>query len=413
MSRSARTVPDSSEVEGFPARASALRLLDAVLRQGQRLDLAVGHATKALALPEDRAFALAIAGEVLRHLTDLDVLIDSAMAQPIAYDVKARMVLRIALVQALKMGTPPHAAIATALPLVAGGPRRLVHGVFGTIMRGSAMLPDPPTLPAAVVARWTRDWGADAVADAARAMESPPLLDLALRDAGAVIEGESLAPGHRRLARGNVAALPGYDEGRFWVQNLAAQIPARLLGPGAGKTVLDLCAAPGGKTMQLAAAGWAVTAVESNASRIVRLRENLARTQLAAEIVHADVMASDPPKPVDAILLDAPCTATGIFARHPDVLYRIGDADIEKLGAVQAKMLARAISWLKPGGKLVYATCSLERGEGEDVVIGSGLTPDPVGPEELPAAIAPAPEGWVRILPKPGIDGFFIARFAR
>lgn len=413
MAKSARTVPDSSDVAGFPARAAALRLLDAVLRQGQRLDLSVAHATKGVAASEDRALAVAIAGEVLRHLTDLDVLIDSVMAEPIAHDVKARMVLRIALVQALKLKTPPHAAIATALPLVAGGPRRLVHGVFGALMRGSAMLPDPPTLPAEVAARWTRDWGEAMLGDAARALEAPPPLDLALRDDDGAVEGERLAHRHVRLARGNVAALPGYEEGRFWVQNLAAQIPVRLLGPGAGRTVLDLCASPGGKTMQLAAAGWAVTSVESNPNRIERLRENLVRTKLDAAIVHADVMAWEPPLPVDAVLLDAPCTATGIFARHPDVLYRIGESDIAKLAAVQGKMLARAIAWLKPGGTLVYATCSLERGEGEGVIEASGLTPDPIGADELPLGLQPAPEGWARILPRPGLDGFFIARFQR
>lgn len=412
MARSAQPDRDSSEVAGFPTRAAALRLLDSVLRQGQRLDLSVAHATRALALPEDRAFAVAIAGEVLRHLTDLDALIDSATPQRLADDVKARMVLRIALVQALKLMTPPHAAIATALPLVQGGPRRLVHGVFGALMRQGVILPQPPTLPTHVVARWTRDWGAAAVDDAARAFAIPPPLDLALREDKVGPDGESLAPGHVRLERGNVAVLPGYEEGKFWVQNLAAQIPARLLGSGAGKTVLDLCASPGGKTMQLAAAGWSVTAVESNARRIGRLTENLARTKLSAEIVHADVMIWEPPAPVDAILLDAPCTATGIFARHPDVLYRIGEADIAKLGQVQARMLSRAIGWLKPGGRLVYATCSLERGEGEAVVEASTLSRDPIGAHELPKGLVPAPEGWVRILPRPGIDGFFIARFA-
>ncbi len=412
MSKSAQRPPDSSTVAGFPARAAALRLLDAVLRQGQRLDLAVGYATRGIDRADDRALAVAMASDVLRFLPDLDALIDSATAQPLAPDVKARSVLRIALIQALKLGTPPHAAIATTLPLVAGGPRRLVHGVFGALMRRGAALPDVPTLPAAVAARWHQAWGADAVADAARAFAAPPPLDLALRDPDDAREGEGLAPGHRRLARGgSVAALPGYEEGRFWVQNLAAQIPVRLLGSGAGRHVLDLCAAPGGKTMQLAAAGWRVTAVESNANRIGRLRENLARTQLDAEIVHADVMQWEPANPVDAILLDAPCTATGIFARHPDVLHRIGDRDIAKLAEVQAAMLTRAHRWLKPGGTLVYATCSLEPEEGENVVRQSGLAVDPVTDVTLPLGIAPAPEGWLRILPHPGLDGFFVARF--
>ncbi len=411
MIKSGRHVPESS-VAGFPARAAALRLLDAVLRQGQRLDLAVGYATRGIERADDRALAVAIASDALRYLPDLDALIDSATATTLGEDIKARSVLRIALIQALKLGTPPHAAIATSLPLVAGGPRRLVHGVFGALMRRGALLPDVPTLPPAVAARWTAAWGPAAVDDAARALAAPPPLDLALRDAEHQLEGESLASGHVRVDRGgSVAALPGYDDGQFWVQNLAAQIPARLLGPGHGKHVLDLCAAPGGKTMQLAAAGWQVSAVESNANRIGRLRENLARTGLQAEIVHADVMAWAPDAPVDAILLDAPCTATGIFARHPDVLYRIGPNDIAKLATVQLAMLRRAHQWLKPGGQLVYATCSLEHEEGEGVVRQSELTVDPISSDGLPAGVVPAPEGWLRILPRPGLDGFFVARF--
>ncbi len=412
MVKSAQRPPDSSDVAGFPARAAALRLLDAVLRQGQRLDLAVGHATRTIDRADDRALAVAIASDVLRWLPDLDALIDSATAQPLATDVKARSVLRIALVQALKLGTPPHAVLATTLPLVIGGPRRLVHGVFGALMRRGAALPAVPALPPAVAARWTAAWGMEAVAGAARAFAARPPLDLALRDPGDDFEGESFAPGHRRRSRGGpVTALPGYDQGRFWVQNLAAQIPVRLLGAGAGRTVLDLCAAPGGKTMQLAAAEWRVTAIESNLRRIERLRENLARTQLAADIVHADVLEWAPLEPVDAILLDAPCTATGIFARHPDVLHRIGADDVAKLAGVQAKLLARAHGWLKPGGRLVYATCSLEPEEGEMVAMASGLMLDPITADGLPAGIVPASQGWLRILPQPGLDGFFIARF--
>ncbi|WP_293880756.1 transcription antitermination factor NusB [Sphingomonas sp.] len=400
------------EIAGARSRVAALRLIDAVLRQGQRLDTSVIHATRNLTLPEDRALAIAIATEVLRHLPDLDALIDSATEKQLPQDVKARSVLRLALTQALILGTPPHAAIATALPLVLGGPRRLVHGVFGTLIRRGAMLPEIPTLPAEVVTRWTKAWGPEAVADAARAIAAPPPLDLALRDPNETrLEGEELASGHRRLPRGlSVIALPGYAEGRFWVQNIAAQIPVPLLGKGNGRTVLDLCAAPGGKTMQLAAAGWNVIAVEQHSGRIQRLRENLSRTALAADIVEADVMAWEPPAPVDAIMLDAPCTATGIFARHPDVLHRIGAKDIASLSALQGRMLARAVRWLKPDGCLVYATCSMEPEEGEEVIAASGLTVDPVSAHELPLGLVPAPEGWVRILPKPGLDGFFMAR---
>jgi 16S rRNA (cytosine967-C5)-methyltransferase len=412
MSTSGRYDGGASPIPGLAAREAALRLLDAVLRQGQTLDSVVSGATRKLATHEDRGLALAIASEVLRWLPDLDALIDSATAQALPEDAKARMILRIALVQVLIMRTPPHAAIATALPLVMGGPKRLVHGVFGTLMRRSAALPALPTLPAAVAARWS-DWGEVALADAAQALAVPPPLDLVLRDVGdnAGLGGESLTPGHHRVPRGTaIVDLPGYAEGKWWVQNLAASIPARLLGDGDGRTVLDLCAAPGGKTMQLAAQGWAVTAVDSHAQRLDRLRENLARTQLVADIVHADILSWEPLEPVDAILLDAPCTATGTFARHPDVLHRIGAPDIAKLSALQARMLKRAMCWLKPGGHLVFATCSMEREEGEDLINACGFVVDRIAPNALPDGIVPTEQGWLRILPKPGLDGFFIAR---
>jgi 16S rRNA (cytosine967-C5)-methyltransferase len=415
MTRSARYGGGASPpaaVPGLPARNAALRLIDAVLRQGQTLDNVSASALRGIAAHEDRALALAIAGEVLRRLPDLDALIDSATPQPLPTDAKARSVLRIALVQALVLGTPPHAAIATALPLVMGGPKRLVHGVFGTLMRQGAALPEVPTLPTEVVARWST-WGEAALADAAQALAAPPPLDVMLRDADddAGLGGESLAPGHRRLPRGTaIAELPGYAEGKWWVQNLAASVPVRLLGQGKGRTALDLCAAPGGKTMQLAANGWAVTAVDSHAKRLDRVRENLERTRLAADIVQADIMAWEPSAPVDAILLDAPCTATGTFARHPDVLHRIGAGDIAALSALQGRMLARAITWLKPGGTLVFATCSMEREEGEHIIAASGLTVEAVAQDELPNGIVPNEHGNVRILPKPGLDGFFVSR---
>lgn len=394
---------------------AALRLLDAVLRQGQTLDNAVPSATRGIAAHEDRALALAIASEALRWLPDLDALIDSATAQPLPPDAKARSVLRIALGQTLILGTPPHAAIATALPLVEGGPKRLVHGVFGTLMRQTVSLPPTPTLPEAVAARWSA-WGDTALAQASVTLAAPPLLDITLRDPGddAGLDGETLAPGHRRLARGTaIADLPGYAEGKWWVQNLSASVPARLLGDGQGRTAIDLCAAPGGKTMQLAAQGWQVMAVDNHAKRIARLHENLARTGLSADIVHADMMVWEPPAPVDAILLDAPCTATGTFARHPDVLHRIDAPDIAALSALQRRMLERAMTWLKPDGRLIYATCSIEREEGEEVIVAGGQKIDPITADELPAGLQPDATGQVRILPSHGLDGFFIARLTR
>ncbi len=402
----------SGMTSGLPARRAALGMIDAVLRRGQRFD---GLKIQGLA-PSDEGLARAIAGEVLRRLPDLDALIDSATAQPLPGDAKARTVLRIALVQTLVLGTPAHAAIATALPMIEGGPKRLVHGVFGTLMRRNALLPEVPTLPEAVRARWGAAWGYTMLGDAARALAAPPPLDLTLRDAqdDGSVGGEQIWIGQRRLPRGhNVADLPGFAEGNWWVQNIAAAIPARLLGNGAGRTVLDLCAAPGGKTMQLAAAGWRVLAVEQHAKRAERLRENLMRTKLNAEIAISDVMAWEPTAPGDAILLDAPCSATGIFARHPDVIHRIGPKDIAALAGLQTRMLARAAEWLTPAGRLVYATCSLEPEEGEKIVSESSLVIDPVAPSELPPGISPAAEGWVRVLPVPGRDGFFIARLKR
>ncbi|MGC4251954.1 MAG: methyltransferase domain-containing protein [Sphingobium sp.] len=417
------------DIPGLPARRGALRLLDAVLRRGEPLELALHGAAQGLPAP-DKALVHAIAAEALRHLPDLDALIDGATRQPLPDDAKARMVLRIALVQVLALGTAPHAAIATALPLVDGGPRKLVHGVFGTVTRAGPVLPDPPTLPGEVAARWAAQWGEAMPEAAARAYGARPPVDVGLRDAGETdvwterLGGTSLAPGHVRLAEGAaIPDLPGFAEGAWWVQDIAASCPARLLGSGEGRAVLDLCAAPGGKTMQLAAAGWRVSAVDQSKKRLERLRENLARTGLSADIVQGDVRTWAPEEPVDAVLLDAPCSATGIYRRHPDVLHRIGPRQIAELAELQAELLERAADWVKPGGTIIYATCSLERAEGEEQVAAflsrrPDFAPCPARADELPAGIAPTQDGWVRTLPdaldaQGGADGFFVARLAR
>jgi 16S rRNA (cytosine967-C5)-methyltransferase len=403
---------------GVPARRAALKLLDAVLRRGETLDGAAGAALRGVNAPADRALAHAIAGEVLRWLADLDGLIDGATKKRLPDDAKPRTVLRMMLAQWLRLETPPHAIVATCLPLLDGGPRRLAHGVFSALHKRGVALPPTPTLPPEVAARW----GTRAPAVAA-ALGEPPPLDLTLRDPAETaawtgkLGGASLAPGHVRLPRGTaVAELPGYAEGAWWVQDLAASLPARLLGAGDGRRALDLCAAPGGKALQLASAGWQVTAVDVSDKRLDRLRENLRRTGLAAKIWIADALTWEPAEPFDAILLDAPCTATGTGRRHPDVLHRIGPRQIAEMAELQAALLERAQRWLKPGGVLVYAVCSLEREEGEERAARVGLEPLPIAADELPAGLQPTPQGWLRTDPgmladQGGLDGFFIARW--
>ena len=414
-------------VEGLATRRAALQMLDGVLRRGRTLDSAA-QAAKGLK-PADHGLAIAIAGEVLRRIPDLDALIDSATRQRLPDDSKARAVLRIALAQKVGLRTPEHALVATALPLVDGGPRRLVHGVLGTLLRRGVPPMDEPRLPEPVEQRWREAWGDDVVEAARRSIAVRPPLDLTFgddADAQAFARstgGNSLAPRHVRLQdSGAVSELPWFDEGRWWVQDLAASLPARLM-PATASDVLDLCAAPGGKTMQLAAAGHRVTAVDQSESRLRRLRENLDRTGLEAQLVAADALKWKPGRKFDAILLDAPCSATGTFRRHPEVLYRARPSIIRDSSELQRQLLEGAAQWLNPGGILVYSVCSLEPEEGETVITDFlGKNPDfeVDAPKagELPDFVTSNDRGWARILPgllesEGGLDGFFVARLVR
>ncbi len=406
------------DIPGFPARKGALKLLDAVLNRGETLDLAANGALQGIRSGPDKALARALAGEALRWLVDLDALIDSVTRMPLAPDAKARSALRLMLAGWLRLETPPHAVIATGLELLSGGPRRLAHGVFSALVKRGVKLPDVPTLPDLVQERW-----GGAAEHITTGLAVPPPLDLTLKDPAATAEwaerlgGTSLAPGHVRLPRGTaIENLEGFNEGAWWVQDLAASLPARLLGGGAGRSVLDLCSAPGGKTMQLAAAGWQVTSLDSHAKRAGRIEENLSRTGLAAQIVVANALNWEPDAHFDAVLLDAPCTATGTCRRHPDVLHRIGPRHIEEMAELQALLLGRAAGWVKPGGQLVYAVCSMEVEEGEEQAARVELALDPIGAEELPTGLTPTSEGWLRTDPSMlaeagGLDGFFVARF--
>ncbi|GGI81754.1 rRNA methyltransferase [Polymorphobacter multimanifer] len=415
---------------GVPARRSALKLVMAVLGRGTPLELALDAALTEVKLPQDRALARHLAATVLRWLPDIDALIDSATPRPLPEDARARMALRVAVAGWLKLGTPPHAVVATALPLVEGGPRRLVHGVLGTLLRGDLRLPDSPHLPDLFAIRWAMDWGPEVAEAAGRALVDEPATDLTLRDAAETAKwvealgGTSLAPGHVRVPRtkdlGQITEWPGFAEGAWWVQDLAASLPVRLLGAQAGESVLDMCAAPGGKTLQLAALGADVTALDVSDARLERVRENLDRTGLSATLATGDALRWEPGRQFDRILLDAPCSATGIYRRHPDVLHLKGARDLQPLTLLQAALLRRAAGWLKPGATLVYATCSLDPREGERIAerIIATLPRVPVEARELPAGLVPTGEGWVRTLPgqlegEGGLDGFFIARFRK
>ena len=410
---------DDRNLEGVPAREAALKMLDAILRRGQTMDNAAQHAVNLP--PADAALASAIVGETLRRLPDLDLMIDSTTRLALADDAKARMVLRLALAQKIGLGTPDHAIVATALPLVDGGPRKLVHGVLGTLLRQGIAANPLPMLPSPVFERWSRAWGPQVVAAARRGIVSRPALDLSFARDGDYPIGTALAPRHRRLDdSSSVTRLPGFDEGGWWIQDLAASLPARMV-PASAQRVLDACAAPGGKTMQLAAAGHDVTALDRSESRLARLAENLARTGLKATTVVADAREWTPDAPFDAVLLDAPCSATGTFRRHPEVLYRARPEIIVQMAAFQAELLLHAANWVRPGGSLIYAVCSLEPEEGEQQIDAflRERTDYRLQPAvQIVDGVAPDKAGRLRILPgmiedKGGLDGFFAAHLVR
>jgi len=414
-------------VEGVGARKAALQMLDAAFRMGWTLDAAARASSKKLNAA-DRALALAIAGETARRVPELDSLIDSATKHRLPDDSKARMVLRLALAQKLAMSVPDHALVATALPLVDGGPRPLAHGVLGTLLRRGVAASDAPPLPDPVEKRWTRAWGSEVVEAARRSIVRRPPLDLSFRTQANAdgfvrfVGGQRLAERHVRISSDTpVEKLPGYSAGEWWVQDLGASLPARLIPPKS-KMVLDACAAPGGKTMQLAAAELHVSSVDSSESRLARLQDNLKRTQLSANLVVADLLEWHP-KPFDAILLDAPCSATGTFRRHPEVLHRARASVIKELADNQLRLLETVRDWLRPKGTLVYSVCSLEPEEGEQLIAdflagNPKFSVEPPKDGELPDFVTPTDKGHVRILPglleaEGGLDGFFIARLVR
>ena len=406
--------------EGVVARATAVAILDGVLGEGRMLsDFSGGDLA-----PADRARALRLAETVLRHLEPADKLLDKHLRK--SPPLTVRNTLRLAVVE-LAQGAPAHGVVNAAVEITRQGGKRTAHltGLVNAVLRA---LPETLTLAPQKLPRWLRQplvhaLGRDTVTAIEAVQIQEPPLDLTLREGFPAPEGELLPTGSLRLRNpGQLSTLPGYAEGGWWVQDAAAALPARLLQPQPGERVLDLCAAPGGKTLQLAAAGADVTALDISAPRMARVEANLARTGLTAMLVTADALHWQPEAPFDAILLDAPCSATGTIRRHPDLPFVKDGSELPSLTALQSQLIDRALGWLKPGGRLVFSTCSLFPEEGE-AQLAAALSRHPgvtVDRPDLPG-VDPTwwtPEGALRLRPdywadKGGMDGFFLARLRK
>jgi len=408
-------------VAGDPTREAAFTLLTAVLERRRSMEDAL-NALPPME-PRDRSAAHRLAAAVLRRSGTIDAVLEPLMRK--APPDPVRQVLRIGAAGLLLLDLPPHAAVGTAVALArtvgltpfAG----LVNAVLRKVAAGGKAVLETLDSPRLDTPAWLwASWGTDARAIAEAHQHEAPL-DLTIGPtAGMPAGGIRLSTGSIRYPAGtHVAGIPGFADGQLWVQDAAAALPASLLAPQPGERVADLCAAPGGKTAQLAAAGAHVTAVERDATRMARLAENLARCGLTAELVRADVQDWTPPALFDAVLLDAPCSATGTIRRHPDVPHLKRPRDIKMLCEAQDRLLAAAARMLTPGGRLIYAVCSLQPEEAAARLAVPGLVLQPFQKDELPGlAEAITAEGFLRTHPGMwrewgGMDGFFAARMVR
>ena len=430
---------------GQGARLLAARVVDRVITARVTLDeaLELERARAPEVDARDAALARAIALACFRHLGFIRKALDARLQRGLAsLPPFVRILMETAAAQILYLDAPDHAAVDIAVGLVRqepGGHRftQVANAVLRRIVReareiGAADSPLRDNMPAWLADALVADHGPEAAEAIARAHLSEPALDLTVKGDAALwaerLDALILPDGSLRLrGRAPVPELPGYAEGAWWVQDASSAVPARLLRLRPGDRAADLCAAPGGKTAQLAAAGADVTAVDRSAQRLRRLEENLARLSLTARIVTADAERFEA-EPFDAVLLDAPCTATGTIRRNPEVAWLKQPQDQDKLIALQARLLDRAVMLTRPGGRLVYCTCSLQKAEGEDQVTallarhGDDLALDPIRPEEVGVPEALTARGEFRALPHQlpgdtprlsGWGGFFAARFVR
>lgn len=445
---------------GLAARRLAAQWLGLIMQRRRPMDEILAHAAKDkfyLALePRDRAFARLMLMTALRHHGDLTQLLSNYLQKPPAGKTGVREILMIGAAQLLYMDVPPHAALDLAVADAKSSDKsqhlaKLVNAVLRRISReGADLIAKDKTernIPAFLSKRWKDHYGEEKTAAMISAMLTEPALDLIVPedkdDWAKRLDGTPLFHNAIRLTqKGAISELEGYEEGAWWVQDFAAQLPTALMGDVAGLKVADLCAAPGGKTAALAKAGAMVTAVDISSDRLQRLRENLTRLKItdAVEVVAKDVLSLNTPPlansetqnsedrfsaAFDAVLLDAPCSATGTIRRHPDILITKTEPMIKELASLQKAMLKKAIDLVKPGGFLIYCTCSLEIEEGEqqieeflsqqeniqrepftkNEVFGQEHWLTPLGDVRLTPEFAAAPEGQAI-----GMDGFFISR---
>jgi 16S rRNA (cytosine967-C5)-methyltransferase len=441
-----------TEVPGLAARRIAADILDGVLHKRRTLDeqlegAAAHPGLKALA-DRDRALMRRLVATILRRLGTLGHLLSRLLDRGVPTDApRAQSALLIGAAQILWMDVPDHAAVDLSVRLVQSDRRAAKYaGLVNAVLRrcareGQCLIDEVRSealdIPPWLMARWTAHYGESAAKAIVAAISHEPPLDLTVKtDAAqwaARLHGEVLPTGTVRTAlQGPIAMLPGFPEGRWWVQDAAAALPARLFGDLKGRRIVDLCAAPGGKTAQLAQAGADVTAIDRSPNRVARLRENLGRLSLDARALVADAVEwQDDDAAVggfDGVLVDAPCSATGTIRRHPDVAWLKQEADIAALTTLQNRLLQKALALLKPGGTLVYCTCSLEPEEGERTVAAllaseAGVRRAPISAAEvagLEGIVTPA--GDLRTLPchlprddpkLGGLDGFYAARLTK
>jgi 16S rRNA (cytosine967-C5)-methyltransferase len=433
------------EVPGLAARRIATDILDGVLRRKTALDEQLSgkaaHPGLATLADRDRALMRRLAATVLRRLGTLRHLLGGFLDKGFPADApRVETILLIGAAQILWLEVPDHAALDLSVRLAQADRRAARYaGLINAVLRRVTQSRDAGFSEAAVrdtpkwlLVRWSKHYGADRARAIAQADGHEPALDLTVKSGAETwaerLRGRVLPTGTvRTLAQGAISLLPGFREGAWWVQDAAASLPARLFGDVRGKAVADLCAAPGGKTAQLAFAGARVTAIDRSPARLGRLRENLTRLELHADIVAADALEWQS-GPFDAVLLDAPCSATGTIRRHPDIPWLKSEADIAALTSLQQRLLDRAVDLLKPGGTLVYCVCSLEPEESEAQIAAllardPRVTRAPVAAQEVAGhAEFLNPDGDLRTLPPQlpdpdprwgGLDGFYAARLTR